>query len=102
MLAPFESGAEGGLRAFEVQYWTGSAWAAVPGGTITNNNRVWRQVLFAPVTTTRIRVFITGALNGYSRVIEVEAWGVAAAASAPGSSEAATSFVAGRRPGLRR
>jgi hypothetical protein len=64
-----------GLRAFEVQYWNGSAWVAVPGGTITNNNKVWRQVLFAPITTTKIRVFITGALNGYSRVMEVEAWG---------------------------
>jgi hypothetical protein len=65
-----------GLRAFEVQYWNGSAWVTVPGGSITNNNKVWRQVLFAPITTTKIRVFITGALNGYSRVIEVEAWGV--------------------------
>ena len=65
-----------GLRAFEVQYWNGAAWVAVPGGTITNNNRVWRQVLFAPITTTRIRVHVTQALNGYSRVIEVEAWGM--------------------------
>ena len=74
-----------GLRAFEVQYWTGSAWATVPGGSVTNNNLVWRQVQFAPVTTTRIRVHITGFLNGFSRVTEVEAWGVAASepASAP-------------------
>jgi subtilisin family serine protease len=77
-----------GLRAFEVQYWTGTAWAALPGGTITNNTLVWRQVLFAPVTTTRIRVFVTGALNGYSRVMEVEAWGVAAG---PGAAGVATS-----------
>ena len=65
-----------GLRAFDVQYWNGSAWVTVPGGSITLNNKVWRQVLFAPITTTKIRIFITGALNGYSRVIEVEAWGV--------------------------
>jgi hypothetical protein len=64
-----------GLRAFEVQYWTGSAWAAVPGGSVANNTLVWRQFSFPPITTTRIRVFITGALNGYSRVMEVEAWG---------------------------
>jgi len=64
-----------GLRAFEVQYWNGSAWVAVPGGAVTLNNKVWRQFLFSPITTTKIRVFITGALNGYSRVIEVEAWG---------------------------
>jgi peptidyl-Asp metalloendopeptidase len=70
-----------GVRAFEVQYWTGTAWAAVPGGTVTNNNLVWRRFLFAPVTTTKIRVYITGPLNGYSRLMEVEAWG--ATASAP-------------------
>ena len=67
-----------GLRAFEVQYWTGSSWATIPGATITNNNLVWRRFTFAPVTTSRIRVHITGALNGYSRVVEVEAWGVPA------------------------
>ena len=65
-----------GLRAFEVQYWNGASWVAVPGGTITNNNLVWRQILFSPVTTSKIRVFITAALNGYSRVIEAEAWGI--------------------------
>jgi hypothetical protein len=64
-----------GLRAFEVQYWNGSAWVTVPGGSVTLNNKVWRQFLFTPITTTKIRVWITGALNGYSRVIEVEAWG---------------------------
>ena len=72
-----------GLRGFEVQYWTGSEWAAVPGGTIANNNLVWRRVVFAPVTTTKIRIHITAALNGYSRVMEVEAWGVAAGGNAP-------------------
>ncbi len=65
-----------GLKAFEVQYWTGTAWATVPGGAVTNNTLVWRKVTFAPVTTSKIRIFITAALNGYSRVIEVEAWGV--------------------------
>jgi len=70
-----------GVRAFEVQSWTGTAWAPVPGGTVTNNNLVWRRFLFAPVTTTKIRVYITGPLNGYSRLMEVEAWG--ATASAP-------------------
>ena len=64
-----------GLRAFEVQYWNGSSWVAVPGGSVTGNDKVWRRFLFSPITTTKIRVWITGALNGYSRVIEVEAWG---------------------------
>jgi len=67
-----------GLRAFEVQYWNGAAWAPVPGGTVSDNNLVWRKVTFAPITTTKVRVFITAFLNGYSRVIELEAWGVSA------------------------
>ncbi len=66
-----------GLRAFEVQYWTGSSWAPIPGASITNNNLVWRRFTFAPVTTTKIRVWVTSALNGFSRMVELEAWGVA-------------------------
>jgi hypothetical protein len=66
-----------GLRAFEAQYWNGTAWVSIPGASVTNNNLVWRKFVFAPVTTTKIRVWITGALNGYSRVMEVEAWGTA-------------------------
>ncbi len=96
-----------GIRAFEVQYWTGTAWAAVPGGSVTNNNLVWRRFVFAPVTTTRIRVYITGALNGFSRVMEVEAWGVAGTApeslltyltKKPAVWAGSPSFVAGRKP----
>jgi hypothetical protein len=75
-----------GLRAFEVQYWNGTSWVDVPGGAITNNNLVWRQLVFAPVTTSKIRLLITGGLNGYSRVMEVEAWGAAAPAPAPAAS----------------
>jgi hypothetical protein len=70
-----------GLRAFEVQYWTGTAWVDVPNGAVTANNLVWRQFTFGAVTTSKIRVYVTGALNGYSRVIEVEAWGVPAGGS---------------------
>ena len=51
---------------------------------------------------TRIRVFITGALNRYSRVIEVEAWGTDAAAPDGIEPEAATSSAADRPRGLRR
>jgi subtilisin family serine protease len=72
-----------GLSGFEVQYWDGASWAAVPGGTVTNNTLVWRRIVFAPLATTRIRVFVTAPLNGYSRVIEAEAWGVADGSNAP-------------------
>src|SRR5206468_7204683 len=43
-----------GLTDFEIEYWTGSAWAIVPGGSITGNTAVWRRVTFAPITTDQI------------------------------------------------
>ena len=65
-----------GITAFDVQYWDGSAWTTVSGGSITNNNKVWKQLTFAAVTTSKIRVVVNaGADNAYSRVVEVEAWG---------------------------
>ena len=63
-----------GIRDFEVQYWNGSGWLTIPGTTVTGNNLVWRRFTFAAITTTRIRVAITQALAGYSRITEVEAW----------------------------
>jgi peptidyl-Asp metalloendopeptidase len=63
-----------GVTAFEVQYWTGTAWATVPGGSIANNNRVLRKITFAPITTTRIRVVVNNAQASYSRIVELEAW----------------------------
>ncbi len=74
-----------GLKAFNVQYWTGSAWVDVPGGAVTNNHLVWRQLSFSAVTTSKIRVYVTSALATYSRIVEVEAWGVAAAGNVPPS-----------------
>lgn len=62
-----------GLKDFDVQYWDGSAWKNVPGGHITDNVNVWRQLRFAPVTTTKIRVVVHNALNMYSRIVEIEA-----------------------------
>jgi len=76
-----------GLKAFEVQYWNGTTWVDVPGGSITNNTLVWRQISFSPVTTTKIRVLISSALNLYSRVMELEAWGVAASTPAPAATD---------------
>ncbi len=69
-----------GATSFEVQYWTGNSWATVSGGAITGNNLVWRKINFAPTTTTKIRVRVTGAVDGVARIVEVEAWGTAAAA----------------------
>ena len=69
-----------GIVDFEVQYWDGTSWSAVPGGSVTGNNKVWRKFAFAPVTTSRIRILVLNALASYSRVTELEAYGVNAAA----------------------
>ena len=63
-----------GNRDFHVQYWTGTAWADVPGGHIVGNNLIWRRLVFTPITTERIRVLVTAGTDGYSRLAEVEAW----------------------------
>jgi len=61
-----------GVTAFQVQSWNGGAWTTL--ATVTGNNLVKRTVTFAPVTTDRIRVRVTAALQSYSRITEVEAW----------------------------
>ena len=67
---------------FRSSTWTGSAWQAVPGGVVSANTAVWRQFRFAALTTSRIRVHITQALD-HSRVTEVEAYSVAAGGNSP-------------------
>jgi hypothetical protein len=64
-----------GLQDFTVEYWTGTGWQVVDGGTATGNNKIWRQFYFSAVTTSRIRIHVSKALRGYSRIVEVEAWG---------------------------
>ncbi len=70
-----------GVTGFTVQGWDGSAWITL--ATVSGNNLVKRTVSFAAFTTDRIRVNITSALLGLSRIIEIEAWGVAAPGAAP-------------------
>ena len=64
-----------GLTDFEAQYWNGSAWVTAPGANIVGNNKVWRQIVFDEVTTTKIRVLCHDGLAGLCRLVEVEAWG---------------------------
>src|SRR5215217_1216011 len=71
-----------GLTGFDVQYWNGSSWVTVPGGSVTGNNKVWRKFTFAPLTTSKIRVLTNASGDGYSRLTEVEAWGYQASGSA--------------------
>jgi hypothetical protein len=64
-----------GLIAFEAQYWNGSAWVTVSGGSVSGNNKVWRKFAFSPITTNKIRVLTNASVDGWSRIAEVEAWG---------------------------
>jgi hypothetical protein len=63
-----------GITSFDVQYWNGFGWVTVPGGSITNNNKVVTKISFSPVTTSRIRVVVNNGQGGYSRIVEVQAW----------------------------
>ena len=69
-----------GIVNFTVEGWDGSSWHVL--GTVTGNNLVKRTVTFAAFTTDRIRVNVSQGLYFKSRIVEIEAWGVAASASA--------------------
>jgi len=64
-----------GLTDFKVQYWNGSAWADIPGASATGNNMVWKRFSFSDITTSKIRLLCVGSADGWSRVVELEAWG---------------------------
>jgi FtsP/CotA-like multicopper oxidase with cupredoxin domain len=72
-----------GVKAFDVQYWNGTNWVTVTGGSITNNNLVWNKITFTPVSTDRIRVVSNGAGTPYSYFAEIEAWSAAAVTPPP-------------------
>jgi hypothetical protein len=61
-----------GITDFAVQSGVGNTWSTL--ATVAGNNLVKRTVTFAPITTDRIRIRVTGALLVYSRITEVEAW----------------------------
>ena len=63
-----------GIKAFDVQYWTGSNWVTVPNGSIDGNSNVWRKVTFSPVSTNAIRINVRGTADGWVRITEVEAY----------------------------
>jgi len=64
-----------GNKDFNVEYWNGSAFVPVAGGTVVGNTLVWRKFTFPTITTDRIRVNITSSyLGNNARLVEVEAW----------------------------
>ena len=64
-----------GAQDFIIYYWNGSAYVAIPGGTVTGNNKVMRRF---PVTvnTTKILLSMTASPDGYARVLAFQAIGV--------------------------
>jgi hypothetical protein len=66
-----------GIQDFEVQTLNGSDWVTVPGGTITGNTKAMRVItLPTPITTTGIRVLVQAGRVYYSRIVELEAFGL--------------------------
>ncbi len=63
-----------GIVDFQVQYWDGSAWQLVTGGNIIGNNKIWKQITFPFVTTSKIRINVTSGVGGTARIVEVEAY----------------------------
>jgi sirohydrochlorin ferrochelatase len=64
-----------GITNFNVQYWTGTTWADVPDGAVSENNLVKRKFIFSSITTDRIRVVVNDSADHYySRVVEIEAF----------------------------
>ena len=43
---------------------------------MSGNNKVWQKFNFTGVSTSKIRVLTNASPDGYSRLTEVEAWGV--------------------------
>lgn len=75
-----------GVTDFKVEYWNGSAWSPVSGGNVSANNKVWRKLTFPPISTDKIRIVVSAAQAGYSRITEVEAFTIGATSNtqAPG------------------
>jgi hypothetical protein len=64
-----------GILDFDVQYWDGTAWQTVPGGSVTGNNKAMRVFTFADITTTKVRVLVNNGRVYFSRIVELEAFG---------------------------
>ncbi len=66
-----------GILDFHLEMYDGASWVAIPGCScsVTGNNKAWRQFTFPAVPMTKFRVVITNSRNGYSRIVELEAFG---------------------------
>jgi len=66
-----------GILDFRLEYWTGTAWTQIPGTpNVTDNDKAMRAFTFPAVTTSKIRVVVTASRNNWSRIVELEAYGL--------------------------
>lgn len=63
-----------GVTAYRVSYWDSASNQWVTLNEIQNNNKVWRKLEFDPIKTSKLSIMILNGMNGYSRVVEIEAW----------------------------
>jgi hypothetical protein len=60
------------VSSFTLNYWTGSAWAAIPGATVTGNAQKELAVAFtSPVSTTKVQLSIPGSGTQFVRELAV-------------------------------
>ncbi|HEV8414572.1 MAG TPA: RHS repeat-associated core domain-containing protein [Bryobacteraceae bacterium] len=74
-ITPSQTATSYGISDFQVQYDSAGSWQTVSGGSISSNTLAWNKLTFSSVTTGKIRVNITAAHGGFSRLVELEAWG---------------------------
>jgi hypothetical protein len=63
------------ITDFVLQYHDGTDWRDIPGASATQNEDPYWNATFAPVTTTRVRLHVTGTQDETSRIWEVELYG---------------------------
>jgi hypothetical protein len=62
------------VSSFDVQAWTGSAWATI--ASVSGNSLITRTVWFPAYATNTMRIVVNSTQDrAWSRVTEVEAWG---------------------------
>lgn len=86
-----------GIVDFKIQYWNGTSWTTIDD--VIGNNLVKYQANFSTITTSKIRILVTKAVDNYARIIEVEAIGTSVVhTTVPNSNIIADSFSAYKTP----
>lgn len=68
------------MSSFKLQYWTGEAWADIPGAYVKHNLEERVSFTFVePVVADRVRFFTEARDDGFIRVREIAIYGVVCA-----------------------